>query len=183
MHTQLQRIERELLDASISLHRLRDDISTERWHVRVYADRWSVAECVAHLNLTSAAFLPLLHDALSRARDLAHAPPSRYKMDVLGWILWRMLPPPVRMRTRTTAAFIPQAVANADELTATFEDLQRQLLGILREADGLPLQRVRVRSPFNEKTSYNLFSALSIIPQHQQRHLWQAQQLFHDPKP
>jgi hypothetical protein len=178
MHPQLQRIERELLDATRSLHMLRDTIPTDQWTLRVHADRWSVAECVAHLNLTSEAFLPLLNDALAQARKRAHAPHSRYRMDVLGWLLWRMLPPPVRMRTRTTAAFIPQAVANADQLTATFENLQRQLLGILREADGLPLQRVRVRSPFNQKTSYNLFSALSILPRHQQRHLWQAQQLF-----
>lgn len=180
MHPQLQRIDHELLDASHALQTLRDTIPAERWQLRIHAGRWSIAECVAHLNLTSEAFLPLLNNALESARNLAQTPPLRYRMDVMGWLLWRMLPPPVRMRTRTTAAFIPQSLVEAHELITSFESLQLQLHHILREAEGLPLQRVRVRSPFNEKTTYNLFSALSIIPRHQQRHLWQARQLFPD---
>ncbi|MCZ7557422.1 MAG: DinB family protein [Bacteroidia bacterium] len=180
MHPQLQRIDHELLDASHALQTLRDTIPAEQWRVRVHSGRWSIAECVAHLNLTSEAFLPLLNVALESARNLAQAPPPRYRMDVMGWLLWRMLPPPVRIRTRTTAAFIPQSLAEVSELVSAFDNLQLQLHGIVRDAEGLPLQQVRVRSPFNEKTTYNLFSALSILPRHQLRHLWQAQQIFPD---
>jgi hypothetical protein len=45
----------------------------------------------------------------------------------------------------------------------------------VHEAEGLPLHRVKIVSPFNARVRYNLFSALSILPRHQHRHLWQAE--------
>jgi hypothetical protein len=35
-----------------------------------------------------------------------------------------------------------------------------------------------VQSPFNEKVKYNLYSCLTILPPHQHRHLWQAEQIW-----
>jgi hypothetical protein len=57
-----------------------------------------------------------------------------------------------------------------------FERLQREQLVLAREADSLAIDRVKIASPFNPRFRYNLFSALSILPRHQHRHLWQAEQ-------
>jgi hypothetical protein len=35
---------------------------------------------------------------------------------------------------------------------------------------------VKIGSPFNTRVKYNVFSALSVLPRHQHRHLWQAEQ-------
>ena len=59
-----------------------------------------------------------------------------------------------------------------------FERLQTEQLALAREADGLPIHRVKIASPFNTRFYYNLFSALSILPRHQHRHLWQAEQVL-----
>lgn len=45
----------------------------------------------------------------------------------------------------------------------------------MREADGLPPGCLRIASPFDARLRYNLYSALSILPRHQRRHLWQAE--------
>jgi len=58
-----------------------------------------------------------------------------------------------------------------------FDYLQGELLVRIDRAQGLPLERLRVVSPFNARVKYNLYSALKLIPVHQRRHLWQAEQV------
>jgi hypothetical protein len=82
-----QLIADEYRGAHRRLHDLVRAIPLERWGQRSDPDRWAVAECVAHLNLTSAAYLPLLEAALERARAVKATAPSRYHRDPVGWLL------------------------------------------------------------------------------------------------
>jgi hypothetical protein len=177
MHPQLQQIAEEFQSATARLERLASEVPAERWSQRPDPERWSVGECVAHLNLTGVAFVPVLRAALEESRGKGEAAPRRYRRDPLGWLLWLIMPPPVRLRTRTPAGFIPEGKAPPSELVTEFLRLQEEQLDCVREADGLPLHRVKIPSPFDARARYNLFSALSILPRHQHRHLWQAEQV------
>jgi hypothetical protein len=84
--------------------------------------------------------------------------------------------PPVKRRFKTAAPFVPRADRTVAELVSEFERLQAEQVAVTRQADGLPIDRVKIASPFNTRLRYNLFSALSILPRHQHRHLWQAEQ-------
>lgn len=176
MNPQLQAIIDEYREAEDRLHRLTTALPDEMWAVRPAPERWSASECVAHLNLTSRAFLPLLRDGVERARALGETAPARYRRDPLGWLLWRTMGPPVRMRIGTKAAFVPESAEAPERLRADFEELQREQAELVQAAEGLPIQRVKVASPFDARASYNLFAALTILPRHQHRHLWQAEQ-------
>jgi DinB superfamily len=176
VHPELQVVIDEFESASSRLHALRDTVPAERWAERPGPDRWSVGECVAHLNLTSTAFLPMLRGALDEARRSGHKARPHYRRDLLGWLLWRSMGPPVTRRFKTAAPFVPRADRTAPELVSDFERLQAEQLAVARQADGLPIDRVKIASPFNTRLRYNLFSALSILPRHQHRHLWQAEQ-------
>jgi hypothetical protein len=184
MHPQLQAVVDEFDAASTRLHSLAARLDDAQWQRRAEAGRWSMAECVAHLNLTSQAFLPILDDAIARARratagagQRVDSPSLRYRRDPLGWLLWKVIGPPVRIRTRTPPAFVPTGTATARQLIAEFDRLQHEQIARVRAADGLPLQRVKVRSPFDERVKYNLYACLTILPRHQHRHLWQAEQV------
>ena len=135
-----------------------------------------MGECVAHLNLTSTAFIPLMRASLDEARRSGHPAPTRFRRDLLGWLLWRSMGPPVKRRFTTTAPFVPRSDRTGADLVSEFERLQAEQLVLAREADTLPIHRVKIASPFNPRLRYNLFSALSILPRHQHRHLWQAEQ-------
>ena len=178
MHPQLQALADEFHFATARLHALRRAVPAERWPVRKDPARWSVAECVVHLNLTGQAYEGILREALAPAPRPATRFTGRYRRDLFGWLLWKSQPPPVRVRTKTIAKFIPGAVASVEEVVAEFERLQEVQLGYLRAADGLPLNAIRVASPFNTKIRYNLYSCFSILPAHQHRHLWQAEQVW-----
>jgi hypothetical protein len=99
------------------------------------------------------------------------------RRDLLGWLLAKWLEPPYRMRSKTTAAFVPVWIEPMADVLERFDYLQGELLVRLDRAQGLPLERLRVVSPFNAKVKYNLYSAFRLIPVHQRRHLWQAEQV------
>jgi hypothetical protein len=176
MHPQLTEIEDELNAALSRLRALRADVPSAIWTRRPAPERWSPGECVAHLNLTSIAMLPLLRAALDEARRSGAAPPTRYRRDPLGWLLWKSLGQVGRFKTKTIPAWVPSGEREPDDLVAEFERLQAEAIACVRAADGLPLHMVKITSPVDARARYNLFSALSILARHQHRHLWQAEQ-------
>jgi hypothetical protein len=176
MHPQLQQVVDEFAAAQGRLHGLADSMAEDWWPRRPEPTRWSVRECVAHLNLASRAYLPLLRRGLEQAAALGEPPPRRFHRDPTGWLLWRMAGPPVRLRVRTTAPFVPGVTDRPSDLVAAFDDLQAEQMACVEAADGLPLGSVRITSPFDPRLRYNLYSCLTILPRHQHRHLWQAEQ-------
>jgi hypothetical protein len=178
LHPRLQAVLDELERALARLHALAAAVPEASWATRPNPDRWSIGECVAHLNLTSAAYLPPIRAALASAPAMASGgAKSRLRRDLIGWLMWRMVGPPVRLRIKTTARFIPQSIAPARRLIAEFERWQRDLIACVHEANGRDLHGLRVRSPFDPRIGYNVYSALTILPHHQHRHLWQAEQV------
>jgi hypothetical protein len=180
MHPQLEEIVTEFERGSLRLHRLVQSMAAERWSARPAADRWSASECIAHLNLTAAAFRPLVERALNDARRLAASgpgrrTPERYRRGLIGGLLWKVLSKPGRFRTKTAPAFVPGALEPADRVVGEFDRLQDEQIGWVRAADGLPIGDVKVASPFDSRVRYNLFAALSILARHQHRHLAQAE--------
>ena len=176
MHAQLQAVIDEFDAAQLRLHALVPAASPEWWSQRPAADRWSAAQCVAHLNLTSAGYLPLLDEAIDRGRRLPPAADRSFRRDPAGWLLWKSMAPPVRFRVKTTAAFIPMGSSTPADLIAEFDRLQREQMARVKSADGLPLDRLKIASPFNARLRYNLYACLTILPRHQHRHLWQAEE-------
>jgi hypothetical protein len=174
---ELGQIKQELLDARERARRLSEGLTETLWATTPGPGRWSIAECLIHLNTTSERFIPIIDDAIREGRELgmrATAPPRR---DLMGWLLATWLEPPYRMRTRTTAPFVPARIEPMADVLERFDYLQGELLVRMDRSRGLPLERLRVVSPFNARVKYNLYSAFRLLPVHQRRHLWQAEQV------
>lgn len=175
MNDQLQKIDAEFAAASERLERLASTLNPEDWQRRARPESWSPAECVAHLNLTSEAYLPLLEGGLRQAQHLP-VPDTRYRYGVIGWLLWRSSGPPIRFKTKTSASFVPGAHHERDEVLARFDELQRRQRSTVARSAGLAIDKVMATSAFNARLRYNLFACLAILARHQHRHLWQAEQ-------
>lgn len=175
MHPQLQEIEAEFEGALRRLRVLDEKYGDEEWARRPAPESWSAAECIAHLNLTSDAYLRLLPEGIERARALGGGAPERFRRDFQGWLVSAMTGPKPRIRVRTTASFVPTADQPKAVLVREFERFQKEQMDCVRAADGLPIHRVKVVSPFAANVRYSLYSALSLIAPHQHRHLGQAE--------
>jgi len=171
-----------LEDAQARLRRLTDDTPEKAWNNRPGPARWSAADCVEHLNLTSAAYIPLLRDAIVEARQL-HTPASpHYRRDPVGWFLSMMIGQMRHIgkfrigKITTTADFVPKGGQSPGELLSEFVRMQAVLMTMIRSADALPLDRVKIVSPFGGRMQYNAYSALVVVARHQHGHIDQAQE-------
>src|SRR5687768_14133371 len=176
MKRQLSQIITQLEQAEDRVGKLGDVIPDAVLTQRNDPNRWSVAECIAHLNLTTEAYLPRIRKAIAEARQL---PPATgpYKRDTLGAMFGAMVGPLPSLgrfrfgRVKTAAAFVPAGNDPKNVSLAEFRRLQVQLSDVVRESDGHAIDRVMITSPFGEKIRYSCYSAFVILARHQMRHL------------
>jgi hypothetical protein len=80
------------------------------------------------------------------------------------------------MKTKTLPAWEPQRPA-VERVLPDFLKLQQRLKNSLRLADGRAIDKVKIRSLFDQRIRYNLFSFFHVMAAHQRRHLWQAERV------
>ena len=181
--TQLAKLSRERDRHDERVRRLLAATPDSRWSARNDPAAWSVAECFAHLNLTSAAMVPRLRAVWVEARALGGAP-VRYKAGIVGAILAAMVGPIPRVgrfrlgRVKTPAPFIPQGALPRAAILRTFAEWQEAARTLLHEAASMPIDRVRIESPFAPGMFYDGYSSLRILVRHEWRHVDQAERIW-----
>ena len=180
LNPQLAEIKSQLDAASQKAVSLANGLSFEQLKQRPQPGEWSIAECLVHLNLSSEAEIEELD------RLLVNAPPGKVnaakplKMDLLGRFLkWSLEPPPMFFsKMKTTKPFQPIEIESVGEVLPAFLALQEELKTRVDAAvAALPLDRVKIASPFDRRFKYNLFSFFHITLAHERRHLWQAERV------
>ncbi len=183
MKKQLAQIVAALDHAERRLESIAVGTPDDRWSRRNDSERWSVAECVAHLNITSEAYVPLMRKALEEARQLPPAN-AEYKRVFLGWLFGSLVGPMLTIgkirlgRVKTPPNFVPTGDMPKNVILAEFKRLQMEISRMVKEGDGLALDKVLITSPFGGKIQYDCYSALVMIPRHQERHLDQAEEVW-----
>ena len=175
MGSPLDLVEEELNAATERARQLVESTDGRLFTVRPHPGSWSASECIAHLNISTELFLPVLQKSVDEAKQRGIKGTAKVSMDWIGALLRWFLEPPVRSRLRTSAPFVPRAVRAKKESFAEFERLQSKLIEIVHQTRDLDLRRMKIVSPFDKRVKYNVFSAFRIVAAHQRRHLWQAE--------
>ena len=179
LNPQLEEIKTQIDAASKKADSIVRSINFDQLNERPQPNQWSIAECLVHLNLSSEAEINVLDDAYEQNQTKRTFAEKQFKMDLLGRILkWSLEPPPLFLsRLKTTEMFQPVNIEPLGEVLPTFLALQEQLKACADAANGLPLDRIKVVSPFNTRVKYNLLSCFHILLAHERRHLWQAERV------
>lgn len=170
---QLQSIEQDLPGIVSGL-----DEGQFNW--RPSPDRWSIGQCIEHLNITAERYLPVLTTGIANARAQGRTAAGPFSLGLFERWFLKSMEPPVRRRFRTGKAFIAPPVLDSARTVSRFFDLQRGLGECMRSADGLDLRRVKVKSQFGP-VSWSLNGTFAILLAHERRHLWQARQVRNEP--
>ena len=174
LHPQLAAVQDQLEEVTARARRLSDSAGDRSFNQRPHEAAWSVAECLAHLSLTTKAYLPLIDEALATLPQSTVPESHRYRRDPMGRFLCWVLEPPYRMKVKTLAPFVPSEVKDRQAVLDEFVTLQDALAERVVACSGRDLGRARIASPFNARMRYNLYSALGAVLAHERRHLWQA---------
>ena len=150
------------------------------WHPAPRA--WSIAQALTHLNRTNRLDLDPVREAVrqGRASDRTAPGPFRY-----GWIWLKFLSsmePPVKKKMKAPALYVPPPEAEIDPTLEEYRRIIREVMLLVREAEGLDLAAVRTRMPALPAMAQKLIrmplgARFALLAAHDRRHLWQAEQV------
>ena len=158
-----------------------EGLGNEAFNWKPEERRWSICECLDHLNITAELYLPFIDRALakSRSQGLLGDVPARRGL-IGGWIV-RFSDPPPKGRVKAPKVFLPKAEQPLDSVVPRFMELQNQVAERLRQANGVDLWRTKIRSPAIALLRLSLGETFALVTAHERRHLWQAEQIKGDP--
>ena len=138
-------------------------------------ESWSIAECLAHLNLSVDAYFPIWTREFAQARRQDSLESGPYRLDFWGRILVWLVEPPARFRFPAPSNFQPAISVTAEEVLPAFLDRQQRILEILNQGRGVAVDKIKIASPFNQRVHYSIWSSFCVTASHERRHLWQAE--------
>jgi DinB superfamily len=144
-------------------------------------ERWSIGQCIDHLNATARVYLPVLDEGIAEAMRRGLYAPGPYSYNWIGRVLVFLNQPTTRIRTKAPTSFYPALNRSRQEIMAAFRAYQVQYVDRLRQANGLDLARARVSSLVVHWLPMPLGSAFACLIAHERRHLVQAQRVLAAP--
>ena len=134
---------------------------------------WSIAECLAHLNLSDEAYCNNIATAIRSG--VPGVGPFQ-----LGWVEARFakfMEPPFKVKCKTPKGFQPGPEHNVEKVIEDWRRIHERFLELASQTDGLHLTKIRVLSPASSLFSVSLLGAFVIPAAHDRRHLWQISRL------
>jgi hypothetical protein len=143
--------------------------------------RWSVSDCLEHLNSTARAYLPCLDESISEGIRKGWYQPGPFSHGLLGRLAISLMQSPPRLALRAPKAFEPEPSHGRQRTLAAFRAYQVQYVDRLRQGDGLDLERTKTRAPAPYAwIRLPLGSTLKVLIVHEQRHVLQAKAVMQD---
>jgi hypothetical protein len=158
-----------------------EPLSDEQFVWQPSPDRWSVGQCIDHLNVAARLYLPALDEGIANAIRRGLYGPGPYRYNWIGKLMVASVAPPPRFRVKTPRVFDPMPDRRRQEVMAAFRAYQVQYVDRLRQANGLDLARARVASPVVRWVRLPLGSAFALTIAHERRHLFQAAGVIQTP--
>lgn len=173
------------------LRRIQDDLDTNERRVaallsglddaavnwRPDARSWSTAQCLDHLNVAARIYQAAMEPALEAARTKGRTRRGPIRP---GWFERKFLAslePPPKRKLPAPSKIVPAMRGNREELLEEFRRQHANLSELIRAHAGLDLGSIRFQNPFLPLLRFTVGTGLLVIPAHERRHLWQAEQL------
>jgi DinB family protein len=138
--------------------------------------KWSITECLAHLNLTAAVVQPKIAEAIERGRQEKIEGKGPFAPGAFGRLLLWVAEPPPKFRMRAPKNIAPQvAHGNPDQVVADFMKFQDGWEKLIRDCEGLDQEKIKVAPLFAGLPRLRLAAPIPWMLAHQRRHLAQAE--------
>jgi DinB superfamily len=174
----LQTIAAEAARNSDAARQLVSGLSEDQLNWKPAPDKWSIAQCLDHLAVTSSKFGPYFTAALARAhqRSPVASSPSYRSTLIGGWLIKQVVPETGR-NLPAPKVFRPSESSSIHAALESFLEQQARFIEFVRETDGVDYNKTRVRSPVTPLMRYSLADAFVVTVVHGQRHLAQARRV------
>ena len=170
-----KRLKKELCDINIRSQHLLDGVGPERLGQRADPAKWSIAECLAHLNLTARVVQPAIETSLERGKQRKITGTGPFPPGAIGAFMTWFDEPPLKLRIRAPKMIAPRIEAgDVPQVVPEFWRLHAEWDRLLSGAAGLDLGRITAK-PFPVPLSFRLAGLFAFMFAHERRHLFQAE--------
>jgi DinB family protein len=150
-------------------------LTPEQFTTQPEAGKWSVAECILHLNVTARVMQSLMEDAIAQAKRDNQLGIGPFSVGAKGRLLIWIAEPPPKFRIPAPPHLRPPAqIDNPFKLLPNFLKAQDEWERLIRESASLDLSKIKVGKPFSPFRA-RFAAALPWMMAHQRRHLLQAE--------
>ena len=146
-------------------------------------DKWSIAQCLDHLTVTSNRFEPYLTAALARGQRKwpVSAAPAYRPSFIGGWLI-KQVDPETGRNLPAPKVFRPAESSAIHGALESFIKQHERFIEFVRRSAGIDYNKTRLRSPVTPLMRYSLADAFVITVVHGRRHLGQAQRVRETPE-
>jgi hypothetical protein len=144
-------------------------------------NKWSISECLAHLNVVNRTDQPMIVEAIERAKTDGILGNGPFRYGYLSRKFVRLTEPPVKIRMPAPKTYLPPIGEPKDKVLAEFLSIHARLIEIVRSANGIDLARVKVPTPISPRVRFSLGQCFALVTAHDRRHLWQAWRVRREP--
>lgn len=157
-------------------------LSTDQLAWRPDPEAWGVGQCLDHLVVTDRLYLEEFEGALATAREKGRTRRGPFRGGWVGRWFARTVGPEVKTKMSVPRVFKPNKIdVITDDVVDRYLETQAALMKSIEDADGLDLDRTRVRSPVTWLLWFRLGDAYRIVVEHDKRHLAQARRVIRAP--
>ena len=155
-------------------------LSKEQLNWKPGAERWSVAQCFAHLITSNSGYLPIIDSVVKGHKQSSIWQKLPVLPGVWGRLLIKSLDPSTTRKMKAPKKFEP---AQSDISATIIEDFvaqQAKVIEGMRATANLDLERTIITSPALNIVTYSLMDAYRIIVVHERRHFQQARRVVEE---
>jgi DinB family protein len=165
----------QIKEARLRAEALVDGLSPQQLIKRPHPAKWSIAECLLHLNATGTIVQSFMADAIARGKRDNTLGTAPFDIGFKGRLFVWLAEPPPRIRLIAPRRVRPPArVDDPLKLLPAFLKVQDDWERLIKESEGLNLARIKIAPRFSAFRA-RLAAAMPWMLAHQRRHLWQAE--------
>jgi len=155
-------------------------LSPERLGQKASPEKWSVAQCLEHLNIYGRYYLPAMEQAIQKAKQRNSQATPTFRSGWLGAYFTGLMMPQtdgkLKTKMKSPKNAIPSPAPDPRAMLAEFIDQQETMLRLLREAASVNLSVIRIPISISPWIKLKLGDTFQFVVAHIQRHVVQAEQ-------
>jgi hypothetical protein len=139
--------------------------------------RWSVAQCLEHLATINVLYSDAIWTGVAAAQARGWERRGPAVPGFFGRRFVSSLEPPVKMRTRAPGRARPGSALSRSEILHRYLEAHDRFRQVVRAASRIDANRATFANPFFTWARVKVSTGLHVVPAHDRRHLWQAEQV------
>ena len=173
MKFDVQSVSRDIADSRRRGQALMDVISAEQLMYRPDPGKWSIAECLVHLNITAETVQKFMARGIEQGKQEKKFGEGPFSIGPKGRLMVWIAEPPPKFRIRAPKNVRPPAaMGDPSQILPVFMKAQDEWERLMREQEGLNLAKIKVGQGVFK---IRLAAVLPWMMAHQRRHLLQAE--------